>query len=163
MLSSGVTLGAMQSPRLSLLLVLVPLLLACASSSPDNERATELEFHIEQLPASEFDVEQKGAVSVAYRMTVRNRSANQVTLRQLEMQAVGRSPYVLRNETLSFNETIEPGSEATVAFSMWAYPRAEGAGSGRTVSVRGVAHFDGPAGSFQTPFWQSFREPAATD
>ncbi len=148
---------AMRSFPSFLVSILLSLSFGCASSATVS--ALEADIQVEQLPASEFVVENRGAVSIAYQMTVRNRSAVPITLRQLEMQAVGRSPYVLRNTPLPFNVAIDPGKEEVVTFSMWAYSRKQQSRRSEEVWVRGIASFESTAGSFRKAFSQSFRQP----
>lgn len=138
------------------LLTSLVLLSGCATSAPVG--STDPEIKVEQLPDSGFVVEEKGSVSIAYQMTVRNPSADPITLRQIEMQAIGRSPYLLRKDPVTVNETIEPGKEAVVPFSMWSYPRNEGS-KHDLVSVQGTAQFDTKAGTIRKSFTQSFRAP----
>ena len=125
------------------------------SSKPPNE--PQLTF--EQLPNSDLVVEQRGAISIAYQMTVRNPLAEPIRLTKLDMKTVGRSPYLLRAEQLTFNETIEPGKDTAVVFSMWAVRRAQPAGRNDNVWVEGTATFEGPNGTFQKAFSQAFAEP----
>jgi len=114
---------------------------------------------VRQLPRSEFDVEQRGAVSIAFEMVVRNPSQQAITLQQVTMKTIGRSPYVLKDGSASFDERIEAGAEATVTFSLWAYPRTSGNAGRATVWVRGTAQFESDGGAFVTKFSDSFREP----
>ena len=148
--------------RVAVLLVL-SLLFGCAtapSASPvAAQPETKTDIRIEQLPASDLVIEQRGAISIAYQMTVRNPTTQPIRLTALDMKAVGRSPYTLREEQVAFNETIEPGKEAVIAFSMWAYPKAKGGTHAEKVWVQGKATFEGAAGTFQRAFSQTFTEP----
>lgn len=141
---------------LTICLLLAPAL-RCASTT--SATAGQPEIQISQLPRSEFDVEQRGAVSVAYQMVVRNKTSETIVLRQLTMKTMGRSPYSLRDEAVTFNETIASGGEATVTFSMWAIPREERAAGRQTVWVRGTAVFSKGTANLATTFSQSFSEP----
>src|ERR671925_400872 len=78
-----------------------------------------VEFQIVQLPDEGFAVEERGFVSVAYQMTVRNRSTERIALRRVEMKTVRSSPYRLRDESVALTESIEAGQEAVVVFTMW--------------------------------------------
>ena len=140
------------------LMCAVPFATHCASLPP-NAGALALEIQVEQLPDTGFAVANRGATSIAYQMVVRNRSTTAITLRSIEMRTVGRSPYLLRNEPATLNETIEPGKEATVTFSMWSYPREDRAGTHATVWVNGTVHFAGASGDSRQELTQSFREP----
>jgi len=146
--------------RIRLSLTAAWLLFAIGCASSPGTTASPLQLRIEQLPPSEFVIEERGAVSIAYQLEVRNPTDAAVTLRGLTMEAVGRSPYVLRSGAVSFNETIAAGETRTIPFSMWAYPHSEGtAKGGATVFVRGVAQFDTASGMLRKPFNLSFREP----
>jgi len=135
---------------LAVVLVLLPL-----SASADPVLPV---IKITQLPRSEFDVERRGAVSIAYSMVIRNPSQQAVTLKQLSMKTIGRSPYTLQDEAVTFDERIEPGSETTVTFSLWAYRKSSVRNAHATVWVRGNASFESE-GKFVTKFSDSFREP----
>lgn len=141
------------------LVVVVPigLLMGCTTAAaPDRAKA---ELRVEQLPDAGFAVEERGAVSVAYQMTVENRSSGAITLRRVEMHTGGRSPYTLRKEPATMNETIEPGKTAQVLFTMWSFAQEQRSTVREMVFVNGVAYFDSEQGSFEVPFSQSFREP----
>ena len=135
--------------------------LGCASTtaSSTGTAAPDLDVQIEQLPDAGFAVEDRGAVSVAYQMRVRNRLAERITLRKIEMQTLGRSPYTLRNTPAEVSEAIEPGQEAVVTFTMWSYPREQRSTMRQMVWVRGAVHFDSATGTLRKEFSQSFREP----
>lgn len=148
----------------ALRIALIPLALlfapACSSSTAGS--ATDPVIRIEQLPATEFTVEKEGAVSIGYQITVLNRSSEPIRLRRLEMQALPRSPYSLRNTPVTLDQMVAPGKEEVVAFSMWGYPHAERSATAKLVSLQGVAYFENAAGTFQKEFTQSFREPQST-
>ena len=140
-------------------MVAVPMvfLMECATTTkPDVSKAV---LRIEQLPDAGFAVEERGAVSIAYQMTVENRSTGVITLRKVEMGTGGRSPYTLRKEPATMNEIIEPGKTAQVIFTMWSVSRKQRSTVREMVFVNGVAYFDSEQGSFEVPFAQSFREP----
>ena len=147
----------MRVVRIALMPLVLLLLPACSSSSA--VKATDPAIRIEQFPSSEFTVQKEGAVSIAYQMTVLNRSSEPIRLRRLEMQALARSPYSLRNTPVTFDQVIAPGKEEAVTFSMWGYPQAEQSGTAKLVTVHGVAYFENAAGTFRTEFTESFREP----
>ena len=135
-------------------------LLAAACASTPSGSANEPEIRIVQLPASEFVAELHGAVSIAYQLTVRNRMSETITLRQVEMQTLDRSPYALRNTPATFDEIIEPGKEAVVIFEMWAEPRPGKAAKVNTVWIQGTAEFESSKGGrFRTAFTRYFLEP----
>lgn len=145
-------------------LLLVMCALGCASVptpgvTSTSKAVTEPQLRFEQLPGSDIVVEQRGAISIAYQVMVHNPLPDPIRLTKLEMKTVGRSPYVLRDEQLPLNETIAPGKETPVVFSLWAIRRDKGATRVEKVWVQGTATFEGPNGTFQKAFSQSFEEP----
>ena len=146
------------SPILVVLIGPVFLIALACASSPAVQDTAKPEIELAQLPSSEFTAEMRGAVSMAYQMTIRNPSAEVLTLHALEMKTVGRSPYVLRDDTLSFDQRILPGEEVSVVFEMWAYPEPSRS-TGKQVWVRGTATFESPSGNFNTVFSRSFLQP----
>lgn len=141
-----------------ILTIAVLLFLTCVCASVMAEDPPRADIQVQQLPRSEFDVQQRGAISVAYEMVIRNLSQESITLRQVRMKTVGRSPYALKDGVVAFDERIEAGQTATVAFSLWAYPRS-GHRRAELVWVRGSAAFEAAAGAFEVRFSQSFQEP----
>src|SRR5688500_2134545 len=134
------------------LVVVVPMvfLMGCATTTTaDLSRA---HLRIEQLPDAGFAVEDRGAVSIAFQMSVENRSTGVITLRKVEMRTGGRSPYTLRKEPATMNETIEPGKTAQVIFTMWSFLQEQRSTVREMVFVNGVAYFDSDQGSFEVPF-----------
>lgn len=128
---------------------------ACASSASN----TPLTIKVEQLPDAGFNVENQGALSVAYQMTVHNGTSEPLTLKKIEMRTDARSPYTLRNEPVEMNETIAAGAEATIPFTMWKLNRSQRSTARGTVLVTGTAYFDSQAGAMAKAFTQSFVEP----
>lgn len=137
----------------------IALCLSAVSVSAPAADSSQPEIEVRQLPRSEFDVEQRGAVSIAYEMVIRNPSQQAITLREVTMKTVGRSPYVLKNAAVPFTERIEASEDAKVTFSLWAYSRNSGQGAHAMVWVRGSAEFESEGRTFVTKFSQSFRIP----
>jgi hypothetical protein len=129
----------------------------CATSPQAGSQDVELQ--IEQLPDAGFAIEDHGAVSIAYQLSVHNRLEDAVTLRKIEMRTMGESPYTLRDAPAEVSETVAAGTESHVSFTLWGYPREQRTNSKKTVWVSGVAYFDRPAGPFRKEFTLSFREP----
>ena len=137
--------------------VLFLLLSGCASSSDTG--SPTLDLQIEQMPDAGLSVEDRGFLSVAYQMTVRNRSTDPITLSSIEMKTIRNSRYTLRNESVALTETIEAGQEAVVTFGMWKTPGETRSTMRELVWVSGVVAFHNAKGNFKRPFTQSFREP----
>jgi len=139
-------------------IVAVPMMIILGCATPGKPAVMKADLRIEQLPDAGFAVEDKGAVSIAYQMSVRNQSTAVITLRKIEMR-ISRGPYTLRKEPATMNEAIEPGAVGSVTFTMWSYPQAQRSSAREMVWVNGIAYFDSETGSFTIPFTQSFREP----
>lgn len=129
----------------------------CASSG--TAAGPQIELKLEQLPDAGFAVEEKGAVSIAYLLTIRNGLAEPITLRKLQMRAIGDSPYTLRDTPIDLEQAVAPGEEAQATFTMWSYPREQRSSTKKAIWVSGVAHFDRPSGPLRREFTLSFREP----
>lgn len=133
---------------------------SCATSAvPATGETGEVDVKIAQLPDDGFAVQDRGAVSVAFQMTVRNGSADAITLRNVVMKTTGRSPYSLREDPAALSERIEAGQEATLTFTMWSHTRTQPATAHSVVYVSGTLHYDSARGTFQKEFTQFFREP----
>jgi hypothetical protein len=134
-------------------------LLAFGCATAPRATTSGVELQLEQLPDAGFAVEDRGAVSIAYQLTVKNALGEPLTLRRIEMRTIGRSPYTLRDAPAEMTESVEPGGEAHVTFTMWAYPREGRTSAKESVWVNGVAYFERPSGSLRQKFALSFREP----
>ena len=138
--------------RTALLLALVVLTAACASSNDARLPMPELE--LTEL-ASPMDMHSTGGeVEVKYGLRVKNRSTEQITLKRVELASTGPGAYALIRDPKyanhNYNETVQPGTTADVIVWARAIHRGPlGVGSNDPVTVRCVAFFDSPAGSFQ--------------
>lgn len=139
-------------------IVLVLCLFVAGCVTPGGVSPGAGDVRIVQLPDEGFAIQDRGATSVAFEMTIRNPRNEAVVLRKIEMKTVGRSPYKVRSEPALVSETMEPGAEARVSFTMWSYAH-DPSKAHQMVFVSGTLHFDGASGTFTMPFTQSFREP----
>ena len=132
--------------------------LACATATTPDANAPRIK--VEQLPDSGFEAtDRAGAVSVAYEMTVHNPTSDELHLRKIEMQTVGRSPYKLRDTPADVDQAIPAGGDATATFTMWRFDRTGRSGIHEQVWVNGTATFESPKGTVRVPFAESFVEP----
>ena len=137
----------------------VVLLLVCGCASSAPAAAPDVDLQLTQLPDAGFAVENRGAISIAYELSVKNRTAEAITLRRIEMRTMGDSPYHLRDAPADVEQTIAAGRDATVTFTMWAYPQEQRSNAKKIVRVNGVAQFDRVGGPVRKEFTLSFREP----
>lgn len=146
------------APKISGCLVVLALITAACTTSTTTTAPPAVEVHVRELPASDFEVKQQGAVSIAYELTVNNQTSAPLKLRRIEMKTVGRSPYVLRNGDVPLDQQIDPGKTATATFSMWAYPNDDAPQKAKaTVWVQGTLYFEGDRGATNVRFSDSFR------
>lgn len=145
----------------AVLALALSLSMACATATTTSTATagSDIDVRVEQLPDAGFNVQDKGATSIAYQMTVHNRLTVPITLRKVEMRALDRSPYSLRNTPAEVNEVIEPGKESAVPFTMWSYHKAQRSTAKGTVWVSGTAYFESAKGELRKDFSQSFQEP----
>jgi len=126
-------------------------LAACASSS-SRAPVPEPEIQLEQLstvaPAA---VHNSGAITLQYRVTIHNVADTTLTLRHVDLNSIGSGAYDLAPTSRAFTLQIPPGHTESVQF--WTSgsigdPTILGANG--PVTIRVVAGFDSPAGSFQS-------------
>jgi hypothetical protein len=147
--------SAMRSVAVALWVLL--LFAGCASSSGSD--TTALDLRIVQLPDEGFAVEERGAVSVAYEITVHNRSLEAMTLRSIEMRTTKGSPYQLRAEPATLDLAVEPGKRGSATFTMWSHSRSQRSKTKRTVWVNGSIGIETSGHTIKKAFVLSFREP----
>jgi hypothetical protein len=95
-----------------------------------------------------------GPFDIQYQMDIANPSQQPITLKKLQLTTTGDGYYSLRRDPYFFNQTIPPGTTGTVVFYAHAYANYYPGTSQSTmpVSIRGVAIFESPNGSFQQVF-----------
>jgi hypothetical protein len=133
---------------LTLLLVLAA---GCATGSKDGAAQPPPELEFVQLVGTN-EVQSAGPFDVKYGVRVRNPSTQPITLRRIELRQIGTGTYQLvRNSPVLLQETIGPGGSVEVSFWQHAYARVlpGNFGSSEPVTLRVVAFFESPHGSFQ--------------
>ncbi|HVT43854.1 MAG TPA: hypothetical protein VMT00_05640 [Thermoanaerobaculia bacterium] len=142
-------------------LLLIPLLLVGCGGSRASQRATLLQpdIQIAQLPGSSFQMQYRGRLSIGYVMEVTNRSSEPIRLVQLQLQTVGGGPYVLQSQPIMINQPVPPDATVAMTFSVWAFSPGGRLASIEPATLRGIAHFDSPEGSFQKIFTQQIVQP----
>lgn len=135
------------------LFVLFALAWSCSQTKVDLLKPS---VAIGQVPIPVFLLERPGSISVTYQMQITNPSSEPVTLRRLDLQTVGSSPYMLRRLPLMFRQVVQPNETVVVTFDAWGYARGGRVGASEPVTVRGIAYFDTPEGMVQKVFMQIF-------
>ena len=140
--------------RGALLLSLV--LAACASSKSDQPQAKipDPGIGIEQVVGPRELGYPYGSIEVKFNFAVQNNASIPLTLTRIDLQpeGVAGGAYTLRRNFYNFHQEIPPNTIGVVTF--WAKAMSWGRGPRETepVTVRGVAHFDTPAGTTQKLF-----------
>jgi hypothetical protein len=132
---------------------------ACASQQGPSAKIPEPEVVIEQLSsvvpaARNID----GPLALQYRIHVKNRAAEAVTLKRIDLNSVGYGSYSVGPTSRAFDLKVAPGAEEAAEF--WTNgqivdPSLTGANG--PVTLRAVAHFDASSGRFQTVVIQQVR------
>lgn len=128
--------------RLSFALLFVALA-ACSSGGLQTPAVT---VHVEQISQSELHF--GGPVNVQFDVLVTNVSNAPLTLRRIELRTVGSGAYTLRNDSTPLNLTIAPGQTASRTITAAGWARGGNLSSEEPVTLRAIAYFDGPTGSF---------------
>lgn len=138
---------------------------ACASQQGSTAKIPEPEVVVEQLSsvvpaARSID----GPLSLHYRVHVKNRAAEMVTLKRIDMNSVGYGSYSVDPTSRSFDLKVAAGAEDSVEFWTGGHivdPSLTGANG--PVTLRAVAHFEAPSGAFQTMVIQQVRPQGVPD
>jgi hypothetical protein len=127
-------------------------LLACASN---DVKIIPPELDFVQLSGPAEQNYTQGDIEVQYGIRVANRSAEPITLRQIQVQPVGLGgPYRLRPATYYFERQVKPEQFEDVTF--WAKAVSTGdafaADAKAPITIRVTAFFESPSGGFRRVF-----------
>ena len=144
-----------------LLFLGVAFLAACSSTSSQKVNIIQPEIEMYQLVGPADLNYPSGEIEVQFGLHIANKSSETIKLRQVEMTPVGYGgPYAVRRRTYFFKEDIEGLGSKEVSF--WARAVAEGdayAGDANApVSLRAVAMFETPNGSFRKILMKTFNQ-----
>jgi hypothetical protein len=141
------------------LLFLAALIFASCASSQNAGTVTKA-----KLPEPEIGLEQAvgpaelnypyGPIEVQYRLAVENRAAQPITLIRVDVGTLNPAggAYSLRRNFYNFRETIPPNSGKVVSFWAHAFGWGRGIRENEPVTIRGIAYFESPSGTFQKVF-----------
>ncbi len=140
--------------RLVLLLLLLTAVAACATSKQPKPKIPEPGIGIEQLVGPAQLGYPYGPIEVKYNFLVQNNAAEPITLIRVDIQTINPAggAYSLRHEFYNFHRTIPPNSVGIVTFWARAFSWGRGLRETEPVTVRGVAYFESPKGSFPKVF-----------
>jgi hypothetical protein len=144
--------------RLALLACAV---LAAACSSGPKVNIIQPELQMYQLVGPADLNYPSGAIEVQFGLRIANKSGETIKLRKIDLTPVGLGgPYTVRRRGYFFNEEVPPGGSKEVSF--WVRADAEGDANANDanapVSLRAVALFESPAGSFRSILMKTFNQ-----
>ena len=132
------------SMRFSAVLFLITMA-GCSSAGPDQTPAVRIQ--VEQRSQSDV-LHFAGPINLQYDIMVTNSSDQPLTLRRIELRTVGAGAYSLRNDSTPVNLAIPPGGTVSKMINAWGYARGGNLAAEEPVTLRAIAYFDGPTGSF---------------
>lgn len=154
----GVTILTMK--RLTLLACAL-LLLAGSCGTGNRAKIAPPELELYQMIGPADLNYPRGAIEVQFALKIANKSAEPITLRQIQMMPVGMGgPYRIESHTYYFNSRVAGNASQDVPF--WARATASGDAHAidvnAPVSVRAVALFESESGRFQRILMKTFSQ-----
>ena len=95
-----------------------------------------------------------GRIEVKFNLGVRNNAQTPITLIRVDIATLNPEggAYALRRDFYNFREIIPPNSERVVSFWAKAFSFGRGLRENEPVTIRGIAYFESPSGTFQKIF-----------
>jgi hypothetical protein len=132
--------------------VLLVALCACSSTDPNDNRVKP-EIQIVELygPSDLRYARGQNTLDAEYGFRIANRSAEELTLRRIDLSSTGSGAYVIRREDRAFNSIIPADTYGDVRMNARVFfnSRPDGTTSTEPVTIRAVLYFDSPSGSFR--------------
>ncbi len=140
--------------RFAFLIIVAAFFAACASSKNPAAKIPEPGIGIEQVVGPADLGYPYGPIEVKYNFAVQNNASHEITLIRIDIQSINPAggAYSLRREFHNFRQTIPANSIGVVSFWARAFGWGRGARETEPVSIRGVAYFESPKGTFQQVF-----------
>ena len=141
--------------HLPLLIVTVVTLASCASSNQASKsKIPEPGIGIDQTVGPAQLGYPYGPIEVKYDLGIQNNASETITLIRIDLQTMNSQggAYSLRRNFYNFKQAIPPNSIGVVSFWAKAFSWGRGLRENEPVSVRGVAYFESPSGTFQKLF-----------
>jgi len=121
----------------------VLLLLVCV---PAQAASPKVDISLAQIGTPAHDLfYMSGPINVQYALTVRNPTNAPYTLKRLELETISPGAYALRTGSQTVKHPIPPG-DTTIKLSTWGRARGGYLRAEEPVTIRGIAHFEGPKG-----------------
>ncbi|PYQ52536.1 MAG: hypothetical protein DMF59_04430 [Acidobacteria bacterium] len=101
-----------------------------------------------------------GPIEIKYNFAVQNNAAETITLIRVDIQSINPAggAYSLRHNFYNFKQEIPANSVGVVTFWARGFGWGRGLRESEPVSVRGVAYFESPSGTFQKVFIQELSQ-----
>jgi hypothetical protein len=143
--------------RLPLLIAIAAVFASCASSKPGDSTKPKLPepaIGLEQVVGPAQLGYPYGPIEVKYNFAVQNNAPETITLIRVNIQSINPNggAYSLRRDYYNFNQPIPPNSIGVVTLWAKAFSWGRGVRESEPVSIRGIAYFQSPSGTFQKVF-----------
>lgn len=95
-----------------------------------------------------------GPIDIKFNLGVRNNAQIPITLIRVDLASLNPAggAYSLRRDFHNVRETIPPNSERVVSFWAKGFSFGRGIRENEPITVRGIAYFESPSGTFQKIF-----------
>ena len=134
-------------------------LAGCSSSNHGNAKVIQPEITIEQLVGPAELNYPSGPIEVQFRVQVANKSGETITLKRIQLRSSsGGGAYQLRPDFYTFTQPVAPDRFESVTFWAKAYAYGRTLRENEPVTIRGIAYFDSPVGSFQQIFLRELNQ-----
>lgn len=139
-------------------------IVSCSSSSTPKANIVQPEIDLVQVVGPAELNYPYGGADLRFDVEIANRSGEPITLKRVELSTVSGGAYVLRREFRTYDVTIAPGRATAVTYWGKAQIRGGTIQEQEPVRIRGVLHFESPAGPFHSIVMRDFRQyPGAND
>jgi hypothetical protein len=125
------------------ILALTILAAACGSSgSTGTAGSPALDIHLAQTGSSNDVFYIRGPISLQYQLEVTNPTADNYTLRRLDLQTIGQGAYYLHTGSVPMNETVRGNGTTAIRVAAWGTARGGRLTVNEPVTLRITAQFD---------------------
>jgi hypothetical protein len=148
-------LEVVMKTAVSLLAVGLVLLAGCGSSNLASNSGPNVTLRLEQVNTPPDVFYFSGPVSIQYRVTINNPTDQSLTLSRLELETLGPGAYSVHTSATPMNLKVAPNATTSYMISVWGRARGGYLTAGEPVTMRVIAYFQGPSGSFVRMFNQN--------
>lgn len=140
--------------RFVLLLLFTVVFASCASSKQAGPKRPEPGIGLEQVVGPAELGYPYGPIELKYNLAVQNNANEPITLIRVDIQTINPAggAYSLRRDFYNVRQIVPPNSVGVVSFWAKGYGWGRGPRETEPVSIRGIAYFESPTGTFQKVF-----------